>query len=646
MFQGSSFKISPLNIAVCTALFSHVAIANTDETVVVTGNPLQAADVTIDASQLEKSQASDLNDIFRTSSEVSVGGGTDYSQKVYVRGLEDTMLNVTIDGAVQAGSLFHHQGSLFIEPELLEQVDVSAGAGRATDGAGALGGAIKMKTKDPRKLLEAGDQFGGRVKTTYSDNTDGFKTSATGYGALSDKVTVLASLGYTDQDDYEDGNGDTAEYTGFRNKFGFAKIVGELTDSQTLTFSYERKEDDATRYSRPHMGYFERRGNPGNYPLAQSTYRDTATLNYLLASDSHWLNLDTTFYYTDLKLERFDDPRFGTYIGNTESIGGDIRNTSTLDKLTLIYGIDFRKDESTFSGGNQTFVDKGDQTGAYLQGDYKATQSLLLSAGARYDRYALDEDLRDGDSRTEGSDISDSGFSPNVAATYFITEDVNVILGYAEAFRGPQVSELWLLDYVYSANDRKGEKAKNTELTINWNFNNGYLSATAFDSKIEDVIGRDSSVYENIGTVDNQGFTVSAGYQLESVAATISYSRAEPELNGVPLNDGNMNIGTATGDTLVTTVNYFATDDLEFGWTGRFVDRLTDVPDGTDEKSGYGVHDLYAQWMPISGEDLALTASVKNVFDKAYRDQASLSEDYNGPFEQGRNIKLGVNWGF
>ncbi|MEI8609194.1 TonB-dependent receptor [Enterovibrio sp. Hal110] len=50
--------------------------------------------------------------------------------------------------------------------------------------------------------------------------------------------------------------------------------------------------------------------------------------------------------------------------------------------------------------------------------------------------------------------------------------------------------------------------------------------------------------------------------------------------------------------------------------------------------------------MPISGEDLALTASVKNVFDKAYRDQASLSEDYNGPFEQGRNIKLGINWGF
>ncbi|WP_028024576.1 TonB-dependent receptor domain-containing protein [Enterovibrio calviensis] len=641
MFQGSRFKISPLSVAVCTALFSHIAIANTDETVVVTGNPLQAADVSIDASQLEKSQASDLNDIFRTSSEVSVGGGTDYSQKVYVRGLEDTMLNVTIDGAVQAGSLFHHQGSLFIEPELLEQVEVSAGAGRATDGAGALGGAIKMKTKDPRALLEAGEQFGGRVKTTYSDNTDGFKTSATGYGALSDKVTVLASLGYTDQDDYEDGNGDTAEYTGFRNKFGFAKIVGELTDSQTLTVSYERKEDDATRYARPHMGDFSR-----NYPLLQSTYRDTATLNYLVDSDSTWLNLDTTFYYTDLNLERFNDPRFGTYIGNTESIGGDIRNTPDFEQFTLIYGTDFRSDESTFSGSNQTFVDKGDQFGVYLQGDYNATESLMLSAGARYDHYALDEDLRDGDSRSTGTDISDSGFSPNAVATYFITEDVNVILGYAEAFRGPQVGELWLLDYAYSSNDRKGETAKNTELTVNWRFDNGYLSAQVFDSKIEDVVDRDSSVFENVGTLDNQGYTVSAGYQLESIAATISYTKAEPELNGVPLSDSDMNIGTSIGDTLVTSVNYFAMEDLEFGWTGRFVSRLTDVPEGSEEKPGYGVHDLYAQWMPVNGEDLTLTASIKNVFDKAYRDQASLSEDYNGTFEPGRNIKLGVNWGF
>ncbi|WP_325891798.1 TonB-dependent receptor domain-containing protein [Grimontia sp. NTOU-MAR1] len=643
MFQGSSFKISPLSAAVIAALFSQSAIANTDdhETIVVTGNTQAAPEVFVDSDQLDAIQANDLNDIFRSSAEVSVGGSTDYAQKVYVRGLEDTMLNVTIDGAVQSGSLFHHQGSLFVEPELLEQIEVSAGAGRATDGAGALGGAIRMKTKDPRALLAEGEKFGGRVKTVFNDNTDGFKTTASGYGAITDSVSVLASLGYNDQDDYKDGNGNKAEHTGFRNGSGFAKIVGELTDDQTLIVSYERKEDKATRYARPHMGDFSR-----NYPLEQETYRDTATLNYVLAPNSKWLNLDTTFYYTDLELERLNDPRWGTYVGNTETVGGDIRNTSALEKLTLIYGTDFRQDTSTFSGSGQTFEDEGDQFGVYVQGDYNATESLVLSAGARYDRYSLDEGLRDGDTRSEGTDISDNGFSPNAAVTYYITKDLNVVLGYAEAFRGPQVGELWLLDYVYSSEDRKGETAKNTEFTVNWSFDNGYVSAQVFDSEIEDVVDRDSTVYENSGTLDNKGFNITAAYQLDSLTATIGFSRAQPEFNGEPLNDGSMNIGTSIGDTLVTSLSYYANENLEFGWTGRFVDRLTDVPEGTEEKPGYGVHDIYAQWMPISGEDLTLTASVKNVFDKAYRDQSSLSEDYNGPLEASRNIRLGLNWGF
>lgn len=627
MFQGSVFKLSPLSAAVVVALFSQSAVANTDEheTMVVTGNAFTAPEVFVDSEQLDAIQANDLNDIFRSNAEISVGGSTDYAQKIYVRGIEDTMLNVTIDGAVQSGSLFHHQGSLFIEPELLEQVEVSAGAGRATDGAGALGGAIRVKTKDPRTLLAAGDKFGGRVKTSYYDNTDGSKTTVSGYGTLSDTVSYLVTAGYNDQDDYEDGNGDTGEHTGFRNRFGFAKLVGELTDNQTLSLSYERKEDKATRYARPHMGFFLRQnGRVGNYPLEQKTFRDTATLNYVFAPNNDWLKLDTTLYYTDLNLERFDDPRFGTFIGNTETIGGDIRNTSSFGKLAVIYGTDFRSDESTFFGVSDSvnFVDKGEQVGVYLQADYNATESLILSAGARYDHYALDEDLRDGDARAQGTDLSDDGFSPNVAATYFITDNLNIVLGYAEAFRGPQVSELWLLDFAYSAGDRKGETAKNTELSVNWSFDNGNISAQIFDSKIEDVVDRQGAVFDNVGNLDNKGFNISANYRFDSITATIGFSRAQPELNGQPLSDRDMNIGTSIGDTLVTSLGYHFNEDLEFGWTGRFVDRLTDVPDGAEEKPGYGVHDLYAQWMPISGKDLTLTASVKNVFDKAYRDQA------------------------
>src|SRR5690606_36828255 len=115
---------------------------------------------------------------------VSVGGSNKISQKIYVRGIEDTLLNVTIDGATQAGYLFHHQGRLAIEPDLLKQVEVSAGAGSATNGPGALGGAIRFVTKDPLDLLRPGEQIGALLKAGYVTNTKGYKASTNLFGRI------------------------------------------------------------------------------------------------------------------------------------------------------------------------------------------------------------------------------------------------------------------------------------------------------------------------------------------------------------------------------------------------------------------------------------------------------------------------------
>ncbi|MEF1231150.1 TonB-dependent receptor plug domain-containing protein, partial [Vibrio fortis] len=155
----------------------------------------------------------DLNDIFRGDAEVSVGGSSGISQKIYVRGLEDTMLNISVDGAEQSGSLFHHQGRLSIEPELLKQVDVSAGAGRATNGPGALGGAIQFKTKDAHDLLHPNDSFGAQVKGGYYTNNDGYKVSTSLYGEVTEGLGLLASFGYVDGQNIKDGNGDSQPYT-------------------------------------------------------------------------------------------------------------------------------------------------------------------------------------------------------------------------------------------------------------------------------------------------------------------------------------------------------------------------------------------------------------------------------------------------
>src|SRR5690606_29752040 len=146
-------------------------------------------------------------DVFRTTPSVAVGGSVGIAEKIYVRGLEDALLNVTIDGATQQGVLFHHAGRLNIEPELLKQVEVHAGAGVATDGPGALGGAISFATKDPEDLLRPGETFGALLKGGYFDNTEGHKISTNVFGRFNENWSAMATVARSEHDAITDGNG-------------------------------------------------------------------------------------------------------------------------------------------------------------------------------------------------------------------------------------------------------------------------------------------------------------------------------------------------------------------------------------------------------------------------------------------------------
>lgn len=53
----------------------------------------------ITPEELKNYQANDLEDIFRYTPSVTVGGSLGIAQKIFVRGMEDSMVNVTVDGA-------------------------------------------------------------------------------------------------------------------------------------------------------------------------------------------------------------------------------------------------------------------------------------------------------------------------------------------------------------------------------------------------------------------------------------------------------------------------------------------------------------------------------------------------------------------
>ncbi len=72
---------------------------------------------TISSKELERRQANQISDMFRRNPNINVGGGAVIAQKIYVRGIEDRLARVTVDGAAQMGTSYGHQGNTIIALE-------------------------------------------------------------------------------------------------------------------------------------------------------------------------------------------------------------------------------------------------------------------------------------------------------------------------------------------------------------------------------------------------------------------------------------------------------------------------------------------------------------------------------------------------
>jgi hemoglobin/transferrin/lactoferrin receptor protein len=243
---------------------------------------------------LEQRQANDLEDALSLDPSITVGGSTGVAQKIYVRNLGEGLINVSVDGATQSGSLFHHIGRIAIEPELLKQVEVQPGTGNAADGPGALGGAIRFVTKDPLDLLQPGESAGALLKYGNFSNTRGWKASATGYGRANANWSGLASIVSSEHEEIEDGDGNRLPGSDTRQNVVLGKVVGTFGDGHTLRLGFESLDEVGNKLRRPEWA-----PGPGNPVFYMESNRQTGTLGYEINPSNHdWLNLRLSLSHT------------------------------------------------------------------------------------------------------------------------------------------------------------------------------------------------------------------------------------------------------------------------------------------------------------------------------------------------------------
>ncbi|ALO44532.1 TonB-dependent receptor [Pseudoalteromonas phenolica] len=699
-------KILPTLIA---GLLSTQAVATEKDTdnkdiekIVVVGATTNSE---ITPEQLDNYQANDLEDIFRATPSITVGGSLGIVQKVFVRGLEDSMMNITVDGAPQTSTLFHHVGRVSIEPELLRSVEVQAGAGEATAGSGAVGGAIRFKTKTANDLLNADEQFGGLAKASIFSN-DGNKQSVALYGRVTDSVNVLASYVNVSRDNMEDGEGDLIPGTGSDQALGFVKVDAEISDSQFITVSYETREEE---------GEFGKQTNwvqTIDAPLFKTwSDRETLVLNHALYLNE-FINLETTLYSTESSLKR----ELYTWNAGIKTTGFDIRNTSDLGDHVLTYGIEQKNDEVN-SESYEAFGGKANEdgtvTGVYAQDHWQITPDLLLSFGVRYDAYELDhtgleaswvkvdgkwvvEHDAQGNPVTKSKDFSvkkQDGFSKNIGFKYTLAENITLSAGYAEALRGRQVADAFTAGEVNDNPELAPEEVENIELGLEYNDGTWLFEASVYQSTINGVVfdkfkGREGVFYENIGDLESTGVELVAGYQANQFDVLVSFNHNDVVLNNMPFiwpdnsveggkqqvirNNVDINayeyggLGNAVGDALNINFNYEVTDSIKTGFNFKYVADLNDIEVmhrslelgwvdelGSIDKEGYNLVDVYARYEPT--EQLRFDLSIQNLFNETYRSHGSVGdfskfgkgyETLKGMYEPGRDIRLSVSYQF
>ncbi len=635
------------------ALLGQINIAGTLVTEEEPGNFL------LDDQRISQIQASSVSDLLANESSIAVGGGSSVNHKIYVRGFEDTMVNVVIDGAQQIGELYHHQGRVQLEPEFIKSVVLDAGAGAATNGPGGLTGTMHVTNKDAFDMLRDDQDFGAYVKGVAGFNgEDSLKGVFSLYGRTSENTGLIFAFSRQNSDDYEDGNGNIVSPTAFDHERGYIKFNGEF-DWHEMSITYENIHDYGTYFERPNLTNFR-----GTYILSDHELnRQTLSFNHRYDPKSDLLNIKTTVYTTnsDYQNQRTTTgARYGE--GDFTSTGFDVRNTSEFGQHAFTYGIDYRHDDLR-SEQNATpppywgFTEQSlDVFGVYAQDNWVLNDELLLSFGLRYDDYDHQVDA----GVSAGVSNKDSGLSPNVSLAWEVADGLTIRPAYAKAFRGITIREAFFSAIYVHDGTLEPEEADNLELGIAYEKDGFFTRATVYRQNIENYIdavftgGAVWGYWRNVGDAEVDGYELEIGKHWKNMRFSFGVWDAETKLNDQPLTDGNLGLGTNIGRTWITKFDYaMPQHHLDFSFVGRYVESEENyVASTAPDKESYFDADVHVKWQPNGDDSMTAGFSINNVFDDFYYDHATYTyiagtdNTYVGYPEKGREYLLSFAYKF
>ncbi|MEO1109305.1 MAG: TonB-dependent receptor plug domain-containing protein [Pseudomonadota bacterium] len=287
----------------------------------------------IDQEEINDRQANTVAELIDTVPGVTlVNGSTPQGSGINIRGFgangtfgTDQKVLILVDGATTgAEELYRIGNQLFTDPQLYKSVSVIRGTvGSFEFGSGVVGGVVQLETKD------ASDFTGGvpgvklRQLLEASTNGNGFVSSSILAWQPNEQTEFLLSYTYRDQDDQEDGNGDTIGNSEFtlpsyliKGKYSFGDNL-----EHSITASWNNSTSDEKDV--PYDSFSVTADAFGN--VDRRIENRVAILRYQYQpAGNDLVDLDVNLSYSDQKIDN-------TYIAGSSPLEGSPFFPSLLD---------------------------------------------------------------------------------------------------------------------------------------------------------------------------------------------------------------------------------------------------------------------------------------------------------------------------
>ncbi|WP_241117305.1 TonB-dependent hemoglobin/transferrin/lactoferrin family receptor [Achromobacter xylosoxidans] len=261
---------------------------------------------------------------------------------INIRGMQDFgRVNMMIDGMrqdfVQNGHM-QRNGEMYVDSELLSEVEVERGVVRGVHGTGAMAGSVDFRTLDFGDVLREGRDIGLKLRGTsgmgYQGNGVNFIGSAAGAARAGENLEVLAAVSRRSIGDYRIGayggaSGQNSVWVTDSDGRGIGKVEyndvkfaaqeqdsrlfkarWKLNDASSLQFSYVGTQVGYSYTMDANLSVQES-GTPWRKLGASRAQSNSFALDYKLKpADSPWLDLNLKLYAVDTSIKNHTTPNY------------------------------------------------------------------------------------------------------------------------------------------------------------------------------------------------------------------------------------------------------------------------------------------------------------------------------------------------